>query len=41
MQISLLDGEKSLKQQELSKTWDKIEEKFGSGILKIGSVNHS
>lgn len=35
-QISLFDSEKTLKNQELSKSWDKLEEKFGKGIVKLG-----
>lgn len=35
-QISIFDGEKILKRQELSKSWDKLEEKFGKGIIKLG-----
>lgn len=35
-QISLFDGEKINKKQELSKSWDKLEEKFGKGIIKLG-----
>ncbi len=35
-QISLFDTEKTFKKQKLSKSWDKLEEKFGKGILKIG-----
>lgn len=35
-QISLFDGEGTIKKQELSKSWDKLEEKFGKGIIKLG-----
>lgn len=35
-QISLFEGENTIKKQELSKTWDKLEEKYGKGIIKIG-----
>ncbi len=35
-QISLFNCEKTLKKQELSKSWDKLEEKFGKGIIKLG-----
>lgn len=35
-QISLFDAQKTLKKQEISKTWDKLEEKWGKGIIKIG-----
>ena len=35
-QISLFDADKALKKQELSKSWDKLEEKFGKGIVKLG-----
>ena len=35
-QISIFDTEKTLKNQELSKSWDKLEEKFGKGIIKLG-----
>ena len=35
-QISLFDGESSIKKHELSKSWDKLEEKFGKGIIKLG-----
>ena len=36
-QISLFDGQSVLKKQELSKSWDKLEEKFGKGVVKLGS----
>lgn len=36
-QISFFDGEEILKKQELSKSWDKLEEKFGKGIIKLGN----
>ncbi len=36
MQISIFDGANTIKKQELSKSWDKLEEKFGKGIIKIG-----
>lgn len=36
-QISLFDGGDNLKKQELSKSWDKLEEKFGKGIVTLGS----
>ncbi|MBR5304340.1 MAG: hypothetical protein IKU37_05890 [Candidatus Gastranaerophilales bacterium] len=36
-QISLFEGQDTLKKQELSKSWDKLEEKFGKGIIKLGS----
>ena len=35
-QISLFDSDKTIKKQELSKSWDKLEEKFGKGIVKLG-----
>lgn len=35
-QISLFDGQETIKKQELSKSWDKLEEKFGKGIIKMG-----
>ena len=35
-QISLFDSDKTFKKQELSKSWDKLEEKFGKGIVKVG-----
>jgi len=35
-QISLFDGEETIKKQELSNSWDKLEEKFGKGIIKLG-----
>ena len=35
-QISLFQGEDIIKKQELSKSWDKLEEKFGKGILRLG-----
>ena len=35
-QISLFDGESSIKKHELSKSWDKLEERFGKGIIKLG-----
>ena len=37
MQISLFDSEKIAKKHELSKTWDKLEEKFGKGVVKLGN----
>lgn len=37
-QISIFDSENILKKQELSKSWDKLEEKFGKGIVKLGTV---
>ena len=36
VQISIFDGEKTIKNQNLSKSWDKLEEKFGKGIIKLG-----
>ena len=36
-QISLFDGGENLKKQELSKSWDKLEEKFGKGIVTLGA----
>ncbi len=36
-QISIFDGQKVLKKQELSKSWDKLEQKFGKGIIKLGN----
>ena len=36
-QISLFETQNNLKKQELSKSWDKLEEKFGKGIIKLGS----
>lgn len=35
-QISLFDADQTLKKQELSKSWDKLEEKFGKSVIKIG-----
>ena len=35
-QISLFDGVKTIKKQELSKSWDKLEEKYGKGVVKLG-----
>ena len=35
-QISLFDSDKTIKKQELSKSWDKLEERFGKGIVKVG-----
>ena len=35
-QISLFESQDSFKKQELSKSWDKLEEKFGKGIIKLG-----
>ncbi len=35
-QISLFNSKETLKKQELSKSWDKLEEKFGKGIVKFG-----
>ncbi len=35
-QISIFDGEESIKKENLSKSWDKLEEKFGKGIIKMG-----
>ncbi len=36
-QISLFDGNETIKKQELSKSWDKLEEKFGKGVIKLGN----
>ena len=36
-QSSLFDGGENLKKQELSKSWDKLEEKFGKGIVTLGA----
>ncbi len=36
-QMSIFDGEKILKQQKLSSCWDKLEEKFGKNIVKVGT----
>ena len=36
-QISLFDGGENLKKLELSKSWDKLEEKFGKGIVTLGA----
>ncbi len=35
-QISIFNGEESIKKENLSKSWDKLEEKFGKGVIKIG-----
>lgn len=35
-QLSLFNGVNEVKRQELSKSWDKLEEKFGKGIIKVG-----
>ena len=35
-QISLFESEKTFKNQQLSKSWDKLEERFGKGIIKLG-----
>lgn len=35
-QISLFEGMETIKKQELSNSWDKLEEKFGKGIIKLG-----
>ncbi|MBQ8634615.1 hypothetical protein IJ425_00495 [bacterium] len=35
-QISLFSGIETIKKQELSNSWDKLEEKFGKGIIKLG-----
>lgn len=35
-QVSIFNAEKTSKKQELSKSWDKLEEKFGKGIIKLG-----
>ncbi len=35
-QISLFDSDNTLKKQKLSNSWDKLEEKFGKGIIKLG-----
>lgn len=35
-QISLFEGIETIKKQELSNSWDKLEEKFGKGIIKLG-----
>lgn len=36
-QISLFDGQDAIKKQELSKSWDKLEEKFGKGVIRLGN----
>jgi len=36
-QISLFNSEKTIKKQKLSNSWDKLEEKFGKGIIKLGN----
>lgn len=38
-QISLFEAQETLKKQELSKSWDKLEKKFGSSIIKLGGIN--
>ena len=38
-QISLFDGADIIKKQKLSKSWDKLEEKFGKGVIKLGKQN--
>lgn len=35
-QLSIFSSEKKIKSKKLSSAWDKIEQKFGFGILKIG-----
>ncbi len=35
-QISIFNSTKTLKRQELSKSWDKLEEKFGKNIITLG-----
>ena len=35
-QMSIFDNESSAKKDNLAKTWDKIEEKFGKNAIKIG-----
>lgn len=35
-QISIFDKEKVEKEQNLTASWDKLEEKFGKGIIKLG-----
>lgn len=36
-QTSIFNLEASTKKEELSKSWDKLEEKFGRGIIKLGN----
>ena len=36
-QISLFDGVDTMKKQELSKSWDRLEDRFGKGIIKLGN----
>ncbi len=38
-QISIFDTQKTLKNQKISKTWDKLEQKWGKGVIKFGQVN--
>ena len=38
-QISIFDGERIIKQQKLSSCWDKLENKFGKNVVKIGMNN--
>ena len=38
-QISIFNGADSLKKHKLSETWDKLEQKFGSSMLKLGTSN--
>ena len=40
-QMSIFDGEKTLKQQKLSSCWDKLEEKFGKNIVRVGMKNNN
>ncbi|MBQ8475634.1 hypothetical protein IJ531_01075, partial [bacterium] len=35
-QISIFNSDKILKKQELSKSWDKLEERFGKGVIRLG-----
>ena len=39
-QISIFDTQNTIKKQELSKSWDKLEEKFGKGIIKLGNMKN-
>ncbi|MBR2069628.1 MAG: Y-family DNA polymerase [Candidatus Gastranaerophilales bacterium] len=38
-QISIFDSNQTLKKQELLKSCDKLEERFGRGIIKLGILN--
>jgi len=37
-QLSIFDSKKVLKEQKITDCWDKLEEKFGKGVVKLGTT---